>query len=71
MTITLIIEQGATAFIASAIQIGGVAQTIAWQGGIVPSGTDNGVDIISFSILNTGTTGSPSYLAMGQLVDFT
>ncbi len=71
MTITLIIEQGATAFIASAIQIGGVAQTITWQGGIVPSGTDNGVDIISFSILNTGTTGSPSYLAMGQLVDFT
>ncbi len=71
MTITIIIEQGATAFIVSAIQVGGVAQTITWQGGIVPSGTDNGVDVISFSVLNTGTTGSPSYLAMGQLVDFT
>lgn len=70
MTVTIVIEQGATAFIANAIQIGGVAQTIEWQGGISPSGTDNGVDIMSFSILNTGTTGSPSYLVMGQLVDF-
>ena len=70
MTVTLVFEQGATAFITSAIQVGGAAQTINWQGGIVPSGTDNGVDIISFSIMNTGTTESPSYLVMGQLVDF-
>lgn len=65
-TITVVIEQGATARIANAVQIGGSAQTVNWQGGIVPSGTDNGVDIISFSILDLGS----SYLVLGQLVDF-
>lgn len=65
-TITVVIEQGATARIVNAVQIGGSAQTVSWQGGIVPSGTDNGVDIISFSILDLGS----SYLVLGQLVDF-
>ncbi|MHA2401447.1 MAG: hypothetical protein ACYSYU_00025 [Planctomycetota bacterium] len=65
-TVSLVIEQGATAYIANAIQIEGVAQTINWQGGLAPSGTNNGVDIISFSILDLGS----SYLVVGQLVDF-
>ena len=66
-TLTVVINQGATAYIPTAVQIGGVAQTLNWQGGIQPTGTDNGIDVVSFSILNDGGT----YVVLGQLVDFT
>ena len=66
-TLTLILSQGATARIPSAVQIGGVAQTINWQGGSAPTGTNNGIDAVSFTILRV----SGSYVVLGQLVDFT
>ena len=65
--LTLILNQGATARIPSAVQIGGSAQTINWQGGSAPSGTSNGIDAVSFTILRD----SGSYIVLGQLVDFT
>ena len=64
--ITLVIDQGATARIPSAVQTDGNSRTIVWQGGSAPSGTNNGVDVVSFSILRT----SGSYIVLGQLVDF-
>ena len=66
-TLTLILDQGATARIPSAVQIGGSAQTINWQGGSAPTGTNNGVDAVSFTILRV----SGNYVVLGQLVDFT
>ena len=66
-TLTLILDQGATARIPSVVQIGGVAQTINWQGGSQPTGTNNGVDAVSFTILRV----SGNYVVLGQLVDFT
>lgn len=65
-TTTLVVIQGGTARIANAVQIGGSAQTINWQGGSEPTGTNNGIDVITFSILNNGGT----YTVLGQLVDF-
>ena len=65
-TTTLVMIQGATARIANAVQIGGSAQTINWQGGSEPTGTNNGIDVITFSILNNSGT----YTVLGQLVDF-
>lgn len=65
--VTVIVNQGATARIVSAVQIGGVAQTINWQGGSAPTGTSNGIDAFSFTILNDGGT----YVVLGQMVDFT
>ena len=65
-TLSIVIDQGATAYIPSAVQIGGVAQTILWQGGSAPSGTADGTDVVAFSILNDGGT----YVVMGQLVGF-
>ena len=65
--LTLILNQGATARIPSAVQIGGSAQTLNWQGGSAPSGTSNGIDAVSFTILRV----SGSYIVLGQLVDFT
>ena len=65
-TVSLIIAQGATAYIPTAVQIGGVAQTLNWQGGSAPSGTNSGIDVVSLSILNNGGT----YIVLGQLVGF-
>jgi len=65
--LTLFLNQGATAYIPSALQIAGSAQTINWQGGSAPTGTANGIDAVSFTILRD----SGSYIVLGQMVDFT
>jgi hypothetical protein len=59
---TLIISQGATPYITSGIQIDGVAQTIKWLNGLAAAGTTSKVDIVSFSLLRTGS----SWLVFGQ-----
>lgn len=65
-TITLVLVQGATPYIPTAVQVGGVAQTILWQSGAQPTGTPSGTDAVAFNILNNGG----SYVVLGQLVDF-
>jgi hypothetical protein len=65
-TLSIVIAQGVTAYIPSAVEIGGVAQTLLWQGGSAPTGTADGTDVVAFSILNDGGT----YVVMGQLVGF-
>jgi hypothetical protein len=65
-TLSIVIAQGATAYIPTAVEIGGVAQTLLWQGGSAPTGTADGTDVVAFSILNDGGT----YVVMGQLVGF-
>ena len=64
--VTVIIDQGGTEYEITAVQIGGVAQTIVWQGNSAPTGTANGVDSFSFTILNDGGT----YVVLGQMVAF-
>lgn len=48
---SVVIDQGATAFIINAIQIAGVAQTILWADGSAPSGTNSGTDVFTFTLL--------------------
>jgi len=64
--LTVVVNQGATAREVTAIQIEGTGQTINWQGGSAPTGTVNGIDVFSFTILNDGG----SYVVLGQMVDF-
>ena len=64
--IAIIINQGGTGYIPNAVQIGGSAQTIIWQGNSAPTATDNGTDTFSFTILNDGGT----YVVLGQMVSF-
>ena len=64
--LTVIIDQGNTQYEVTAVQIGGAAQTIVWQGNSAPTGTANGVDSFSFTILNDGGT----YVVLGQMVAF-
>ena len=65
--LTVIINQGATPYEVTAVQKGGAAQTINWQGGSAPTGNANGIDSFSFTILNDGG----SFVVLGQMVDFT
>ena len=64
--LAIVINQGGSAYIPNAVQIGGAAQTIIWQGNSAPSGTANGTDSFSFTILNDGGT----YVVLGQMVTF-
>ena len=64
--VSLILVQGGTAYIPTAVQIDGAAQTILWQGGSAPSGTDSGTDIVSFSITQSAGTRT----VLGQLTSY-
>ena len=50
----LIIEQGATGYLPTAVQIDDVDQTILWQGAVVPVPSINASDIIRFTLLRSG-----------------
>jgi hypothetical protein len=64
--VTLVIAQGTPAYYPSALQIGGAAQTINWQGNTTPTPTAGRTDVATFSILNNGGT----YVVLGQLTGF-
>jgi len=51
--VALILSQGGTAYMPTAVQIDGSAQTILWQGGSAPSGTASGTDIVSFTLIRS------------------
>ena len=55
ITVALILDQGATAYIPNAVQIDGAAQTIQWSGGSAPSGTNNYTDIVNFMLIRTAS----------------
>ena len=66
ISVTLIINQGATPYMPTAFQIGGVAQTINWLNSIAPAGSASKIDVASFSILNNSGT----YTVLGSLSTF-
>jgi len=51
ISVALILNQGASAFIPNAVRIDGATQTILWENGFTPSGTANGIDVISFTLM--------------------
>jgi hypothetical protein len=65
-SVTLILNQGGTAYIPTAVQIGGIAQVILWQGSAPPIGNNNKTDIVEFSIVNDVGV----YYVYGQLTTF-
>ena len=60
--VTLVLSQGGTAYMATALQIDGNAQTIKWVNNTVPSGLANKVDVVGFSLIRTGS----SWTVLGQ-----
>jgi hypothetical protein len=65
-SMSLILNQGATPYIANAVEIDGAAQSINWAGGSPPSGTANYVDVINFTLVRTGS----SWIVLGSLTTF-
>lgn len=65
-SVTLIIVQGGTGYYPSVLEIGGVSQTILWQGNATPTPSTNRTDVVTFSIINNGGT----YTVLGQLTGF-
>jgi hypothetical protein len=66
IVVTLILNQGATARIPSAVQIEGVGQTINWFGGSPPSGNVNAKDVVSFSLIRVGSV----WAVLGSLTTY-
>ena len=61
---SLIISQGATAYIPSAVNINSNSQTIKWLGTSAPSGNANKTDVVSFTFIATGVS---TYTVLGSL----
>lgn len=56
INVVLLLNQGATAYVPSALQIDGVSQTINWIESIAPAGNINSIDVITFSLLRVGAS---------------
>jgi hypothetical protein len=54
ISVVLLLEQGATAYIPTAVQIDGASQTINWQGASAPTGNANQIDVVSFTLIRAG-----------------
>jgi len=64
--VSLVIVQGGIGYYPNAVEIGGVSQTINWQGNATPTPSTNRTDVVTFSILNNSGT----YTILGQLTGF-
>jgi hypothetical protein len=64
ISISLIISQGAIAYIPNVLTINTASQTIKWQGNTTPSGNINKTDIVSFTFICTATS---TYTVIGSL----
>jgi len=58
VSIALLLVQGGTPFIPTAVQIDGTSAVINWQGATVPSGTADQTDLVSFTLIRTSSTWS-------------
>jgi hypothetical protein len=64
--ITLLLNQGAAPYYASALQISSSAQTINWANGSTPVPLANKKEIETFTVVNTSLTATPSWLVFGD-----
>jgi hypothetical protein len=66
-TVSLIITQGATGYYPTALQIGGVAQTINWIGNVIPTPSINRNDLVSFTLIRTA---APAWIVTGAITGY-
>ena len=64
--VVLILDQGATPYYASAVQIGGVAQTVKWPNAFVSPVTANRTEVQSLTLYYTGA----AWIVLSQLTSF-
>ncbi len=54
-SLTFVIQQGATAYTASAYQLGGTAVSVKWLDATAPTGSANSTDIIGITVFRSGS----------------
>jgi hypothetical protein len=62
----LIIDQGVTAYLPTAVQLNGAAQTINWSGATAPTGNASQIDTVSFTFIRI----SDSWTVIGSLTSY-
>lgn len=55
ISIVLILNQGADAYVPTAVQIDGSTQTVKYQGGNAPEGSADSIDVISFTLIRSSS----------------
>lgn len=69
ITITMIVENGSTAFYNTAVKIDGTTVTPKWQGGTAPSaGSVSAADSYTYTIIKTAST--PTYIVLASKTKF-
>ena len=66
ISVSVILDQGATPYEITTLQIGGLGQTINWPDGIAPSGTVNGYDVFTFNLIRVGAT----WIVLGNMAGY-
>jgi hypothetical protein len=56
--VTIVVLQGSTAYLPAAIQINGTSQAVSWLGGVLPTGTANKIDLVSYTIMRLNSAWS-------------
>lgn len=65
-SVALILVQGSTAYMPISILVDGLDVLVEWQGGSAPSGTANGTDVVSFTLIRSGG----SWTAIGSATGY-
>lgn len=66
ISVALVLNQGVSARLPTAIQINGASTTLRWQGGAQPTPNASQIDVVSFTLLRVGNT----WIALGSLTTY-
>lgn len=66
-TVTFIVQNGATAYKLTTLNIDGTAQTVKWAGGSAPTGGASAYDVYTFTIIKTAAS---TYTVLGNFASF-
>ena len=70
MTFAMVVQNGGTAYYCTGVQVDGQAQTVQWQGGTAPAeGTANGLDVVSITVIRTGS-GNTDYRVLASATSY-
>lgn len=65
--VSFIINQGSTPYVPTVFQISGSTTTVNWLGGSAPTGTASKIDVVSYSMIRTG---SGTWTVLGQIATY-
>jgi hypothetical protein len=66
-TVTLILAQGGTGYLPTAVQINGTGQTIRWAGNTQPTPQANKTDVVVFTLIRTA---AGAWVVLGQMSSY-